>query len=959
MAEAIRLRIVLEDGVSPSLARLQLGLLAMQRTANTAFGRGTRLRVDSLNESIKGTGSNAQTSSRNLSNLASSAGAAFGSRTLGRAGAFSRVLGPAGVAGAAGLAGAAIVGLGVTTGKVFVQNDRIIREANSLFTGFSENTRNQIRNTGRTLAVDLHTSIVDVTAAYRVAGGAGLSFSDSQKFVNETLRFATANFTAVEPAAQIAIQAVNAFNLEMADLAKVTNTLTIAYDEGVFKSFVEFSGTLDKVAVPAQQLGLRLEEVSAAMSIMTQAGFTGARASTSLARLLTELDRVGGRVSERFKEVAGVSFRDFIRQGNTLTDGIDLMAQAAQKGDQTFNEFFGGTVRVRATRALGTLANRTTDVNALIRQMDSGVDALGPKIEENLGGAQGAFKELGSRVGVAADEIGEFVVASAKPLVDVINDISSEFDTASSAISDFVGWLDRAVLGQDQVRTAEQLATFARQNGITAQELVNQTQERYVQLLDNGVSPALAANQAVSETLNQARIDGTSLTYDNIAASVGLQQAYIDDAVAAREAELETKALSREIQAQGQFALDAEGQSAQFADLLALGLAPDAGTARNAITDLAIELDAYGDVVDEVLGSAPSSTLWESMLRNIATVADGLKDSAGIYQQYAEIVGLSNVPQVALQGGDAIRRHVSNLIGASTPPGGKDGKGETAEEREKRLAQEREADLRGQLDFALGQQRRLTSQTAVEEAQGGIDELFRQIVSEGFLDDQIDRTNLFQRIGDQFTSLIDGFKRDQKRALEERMRQEEIARREKERIEAEAARKVEAERLKREREEEQARKKQEQLDKQIAERQIQLQLTERRDAFNLQLSNLSRTTDAGQAENFRNSLLRRQADIFDLTPQQETLFARELAFRSINERVDARIEQIRKEAERDSTTTTSTPTTRTPGVSTTGTGTGTIINITNLSVRANSVDEFIRQLRAAVDEGRVDAGVLT
>ena len=302
---------------------------------------------------------------------------------------------------------------------------------------------------------------------------------------------------------------------------------------------------------------------------------------------------------------------------------------------------------------------------------------------------------------------------------------------------------------------------------------------------------------------------------------------------------------------------------------------------------------------------------------------------------------------------------MSNLIGASTPPGGKDGKGETAEEREKRLAQEREADLRRQLDFALGQQRRLTSQTAVEEAQGGIDELFRQIVSEGFLDDQIDRTNLFQRIGDQFTSLIDGFKRDQKRALEERMRQEEIARREKERIEAEAARKVEAERLKREREEEQARKKQEQLDKQIAERQIQLQLTERRDAFNLQLSNLSRTTDAGQAENFRNSLLRRQADIFDLTPQQETLFARELAFRSINERVDARIEQIRKEAERDSTTTTSTPTTRTPGVSTTGTGTGTIINITNLSVRANSVDEFIRQLRAAVDEGRVDAGVLT
>ena len=317
MAEAIRLRIVLEDGVTPNLATIQAGLLAMQRTAGKAFGRGTRLQVQELDGKVKDVGTSAKNTSRSFSTLSGAAATAFGSRSASRIGAFSRLLGKGGVAGAAGIAGAAVVAFGVATARVFTKNDRLVREANALFQGFNTTTREELRGTSRALSVEYQTSIGDVAQAFAVAGGAGLEFAGSQRFVGEVIRFAAANFAEVGPAAQLAIQAINAFRLEMSDLRDVTNDLTIAYDEGVFKSFNEFSGTLDKVGVPAQQLGLRLQEVSAAMSIMTQAGFSGARASTSLARLLTELDREGGRVSLRFKEIAGQSFRRFVAKDQT------------------------------------------------------------------------------------------------------------------------------------------------------------------------------------------------------------------------------------------------------------------------------------------------------------------------------------------------------------------------------------------------------------------------------------------------------------------------------------------------------------------------------------------------------------------------------------------------------------------------------------------------------------------
>ena len=342
-------------------------------------------------------------SNQRMGRAAGVASQSFGRLGGSAGGAFATI---AGGAGPIGITTTALVGLGIASTNAFIKNNRSIREANSLFKGFNADTRAEITQTSRTLGVDYHRSIQDVVGAYTVAGGAGLKFANSQEFVAKSTRFATANFAEIQPASQFAIQSLNAFNLETKDLDKALNSLTIAFDEGIYENFEDFAQILDKVGVPAKQLGVTLEETTAAISIMTQAGFTAPTASTALARLFTELDRPMGRIAKRFEELSGTTFRKFLEAGNSLTDGITLMADAALKGDQSFNEFFGGPVRVRATRALGTLADRVEDVNELVGDMNSGIDTIGPRVEEALGGAQGGFSLLKAEIGETADQIG-------------------------------------------------------------------------------------------------------------------------------------------------------------------------------------------------------------------------------------------------------------------------------------------------------------------------------------------------------------------------------------------------------------------------------------------------------------------------------------------------------------------------------------------------------------------------
>ena len=271
---------------------------------------------------------------------------------------------------------------------------------------------------------------------------------------------------------------------------------------------------------------------------------------------------------------------------------------------------------------------------------------------------------------------------------------------------------------------------------------------------------------------------------------------------------------------------------------------------------------------DRVLGSGPPLTFFNELINNIGVSVDALAAGADAYQQYAEIIGVSNVGNIGALRAQGVLRNINDRLQSTTSGGGSGGRATDPDA-------ERRKELQDTFNFAFGQLRRkefgsdqfLGQQARIE---GLLPELETLLSGREFV-------VLTQRFDDFLRSARDRAAAEEKREAERKAREEEAA----------------------------------------ETRRKQLQLTERRDAFSLQLSNLSQTTDASSAERFRSSLLRRQEAIFDLTPQQETLFARELAFRSINDRVDARIEQIRKEAEREATTPTTTTTTRTPGISTT------------------------------------------
>ena len=315
----------------------------------------------------------------------------------------------------------------------FLKNNRAIREANTLYPDFSENTRNAITESSIRLAQKYSSSIEDIAQAYIVGGGAGIKFGESQKFVDESVRAATGNFARVESAASLGALAMNAFEYSAEDLPKIFNSLTIAVDDGIF-TMDQLANVMDRVAPPAAELGITLEESAATLAILTQNGFKAQRAAVGLARMMDFLNKPTHIAAQTFERISGKSAKDFIASGGKLTEIIGMLAKETEISNLNFTEMFT-TVDIRGKRALISLADDTSDVSAIMNTMATDTDTLEKRVDEALGGAQGSFRRFSTDTGEWMHAWGEGIATVLGSTWDGLTGTNDELERMSRIIS--------------------------------------------------------------------------------------------------------------------------------------------------------------------------------------------------------------------------------------------------------------------------------------------------------------------------------------------------------------------------------------------------------------------------------------------------------------------------------------------------------------------------------------------
>ena len=138
------------------------------------------------------------------------------------------------------------------------------------------------------LAVDTGVSSNAAADALFFITSAGLRGSDALKVLEASSKASAIGLGEVKTVADAVTSAVNAYGIENLTAEKATDVLTAAVREGKLESD-SLAQSMGKVLPVASQLGVRFDEVGAALAAMSRTGTDAAMASTSLRGILSAL----------------------------------------------------------------------------------------------------------------------------------------------------------------------------------------------------------------------------------------------------------------------------------------------------------------------------------------------------------------------------------------------------------------------------------------------------------------------------------------------------------------------------------------------------------------------------------------------------------------------------------------------------------------------------------------------
>jgi hypothetical protein len=231
----------------------------------------------------------------------------------------------------------------------------------------------------------------------------GFSATEITKVTGATLALAQASGTDLARAAEVAGSTLRAFGLDASQTNVVTDVMAKSFSTSAL-DMETFAESMKYVAPVAKSAGMSIQETSAMLAIMADAGIKGSQAGTSLRRIISEIGASGKPTAEALKDLAA--------QGLNLADAKDEVGRSAQS-------------------ALLVLAG--------------GVDRIAPLTEEykNAGGAAqemadimgntafGASKRLESAMEGLMISIGEIVAVAVVPLIEFLARAASALNNMS------------------------------------------------------------------------------------------------------------------------------------------------------------------------------------------------------------------------------------------------------------------------------------------------------------------------------------------------------------------------------------------------------------------------------------------------------------------------------------------------------------------------------------------------
>lgn len=364
--------------------------------------------------------------------------------------------------------------------------------------GATQEDFQKLRDQALQLGADTSFSASQAAEGMENLAAAGFSVTETMEAMPGLLDLAAASGEDLSASSDIAASAIRGFGLEASEAAHVADVL--AANANMTNSSVAQTGEALKYIAPvARAAGISLEETSAAIGLMANAGIQGSQAGTTLRGALSRLSKPTDDMCQVMDKL-GLEFYDNEGKMKSLHDQIEMLQKATK-----------GMTDEQRNNALVTLYGQESlsGMLALINEGPDSLDKLTKSFQECDGIAketaatmqdnfQGAFEQMTGSLETLAIRLYDSVSEPLKNLAnlgtDAINQLTEGLQTngvlgMAMAGANIVGSLISSFLTQ---------APLLLSQGMT---MVAQLSQGLVQGIPNLISSALTMIQTFATNL--------------------------------------------------------------------------------------------------------------------------------------------------------------------------------------------------------------------------------------------------------------------------------------------------------------------------------------------------------------------------------------------------------------------------------------------------------------------------
>lgn len=295
---------------------------------------------------------------------------------------FGNMLGTAVKAGVVA-AGAAIAAFAVKGVKDFLEMEKKAREVFTLIPEAGNKMRDQLVAGATDISNAYGKDVTEVLDGMYSALSAGIPKENVVDFLRVAADAARGGVANLADAVGAITTVLNSYQMEASKAVDVSDTLFVTVKKGE-TNFTALGANIGKVTPLASALGISFQETAsmfAALTVSLGRGKT-AEAGTQIKSMLAELGKEGAKASDAFKELTGVSFKNFIARGGDVQGALRLMSEGAEANGQSITDMFGSI-----EAGMGALSLATDGAKVLTETME--------EMEDRMGSTKEAAEEVG------------------------------------------------------------------------------------------------------------------------------------------------------------------------------------------------------------------------------------------------------------------------------------------------------------------------------------------------------------------------------------------------------------------------------------------------------------------------------------------------------------------------------------------------------------------------------------